>query len=139
MQAKFGNRFGEGAGEAGRLSDGSEIGQGIGGCGGVNDARGECFDAEAGDGSKREASHGLRGEMGGELRERECVNALAARRKGMGSEFIRGGSGGSDDEDFGVLGLFGQKGGGALEERGVGAGVNERAREPHTIIFGRDR
>ena len=131
LQSKFGKRLGEGAGEAGRLSHRGEIGQGIGGCGGVNDARGECFDAQAGNGSKPEASQGLRGEMGRELRESERVNALAARRKGMGSELIRCGSGGGDHQDFRVLGLFGQEGGSALEKRGVGAGVQERARE-HT-------
>ena len=128
LQAEFGDRLRQGASEAGCLSDGSEIGQALRGCGGMNDARGQRFDAEAGDGSERETSHGLRGEVGGELRESECVNALAARRESAGGEFIGGGSRGGDDEDFRVLGFFGEERSGALEQCGVGAGVKERAR-----------
>jgi hypothetical protein len=66
--------------------------------------------------------------MGGELSESEGVNALTAQRECVSSKFIGSGSRGGDDEDFGVLGLVGEKGSGVLEQRGVGAGVNERAR-----------
>lgn len=128
VQTKFCDRLCQSAREAGRLSDGSEIRQPVRGGGGVDDARGDCFDAEAGDGSDGKASHGLRGELGGELRESECVNALAAGWEGVGDEFRRGGSCGSDDEDFGMLGFFSEECGGAVEKCGVGAGVNERAR-----------
>jgi hypothetical protein len=69
-------------------------------------------------------AHGLGSETGGELDEGEGVNALAARGKSADGKFIGGGTGGRDDEDAGVLGLFGQKRGGALEECGVGAGIN---------------
>jgi hypothetical protein len=76
----------------------------------------------------------LRGELGGKLRESERVNALAAFRKSAGGEFIRGGSRGSDDQDFRMLGFLGQKSRGALEKRGVGAGMQKRARE-HTQLY----
>jgi len=76
LQAKFGDRLGEGAREAGCLSDGGEIRQVIRGCGGMNDAGGEGFNAQARDGSECETAHGLRGELGGELRESERMNAL---------------------------------------------------------------
>jgi hypothetical protein len=89
------------------------------GCGGVNNARAESFDAKAGDGSQRETAHGLSGEMGGELREGECVNALTARWKSASGEFVSGGSRGCDDQDFGVLGLIGEERSGAVEKRGV--------------------
>ena len=89
----------------------------------MHDARGERFDAETGDGSEREASHGLRGQLGGELRESERVNALAARWESAGGEFMTGGSRGSDHQDFSVLGLIAKERGGALEKCGVGAGV----------------
>jgi hypothetical protein len=94
----------------------------------VNNPRCQGFDAEPRDGSKRETAHGLCGEMRGELRESKCVNALAARRKSAGGEFVGGGSGGGNDQNFGVLRLCGKECGGALEQCGVGPGVNERAR-----------
>ncbi len=128
MQAEFGDGLGQGARETGCLSDGSEIGQALRGSGSLNNARGESFNSEAGDRSERETTHGLRGEVGGELRESECVNALAARWKSVGGELIGGGTRGGDDEDFVVLGFFGEKCGSAMEQRGVGAGVKERAR-----------
>ncbi len=94
----------------------------------MNNSRGERFDSEAGDGNERETAHGLGGELGGELRESECVNSLAARSESAGGEFIGGGARGGDDEDFFVLRFFGEKCGSAMEQRGVGAGVKERAK-----------
>jgi hypothetical protein len=128
LQAKFGDRLRQGASESGRLSDGREIGQVFGGNGGVNNARGEGFHAEAGDGSERETSHGLRGKMGGQLRGSERVNALASGGESADDEFICASSRGSNDEDFGVRLFRGQERGGLVQERGVRAGVNERAR-----------
>ncbi len=106
LQAKFGDGFRQGAREAGCLSDGGEIGQPLRGDGGVDNARGERFNAEAGDGCERETAHGLGGEVRGELRESERVNALAAGWKSAGGELVCGGSRRRDDEDFGVLGYF---------------------------------
>ena len=94
----------------------------------MDDACGNRFDAEPGNGGECETSHGLRGEVCGELGESECVNALAARRESVGSQFRRGSSSGSDDEHFGMLGFFSEECGGAVEQCSVGAGVNERAR-----------
>jgi hypothetical protein len=128
LQTKFGDRLGEGASKAGCLSHGSEVGQTVRRGGGVNNSRGQRLNAEARDGSQRETAHGLRREMGGELGESEGVNALASRWEGVSGQFVGGGSGGGDDEDFGVLRFFGEKSSGVLEEGGVGAGVNERAR-----------
>ena len=128
LQTKFGERLGEGAGEAGCLGDWREVGQTFRGCGGVNDAGGQRFDTEAGDGRKRETAHGLRCEIGRELGESQRVNALATGWGSADGEFIGGSSRGSDDEDFGVLGFLGEERGGALEKCGVGAGMKERAR-----------
>jgi hypothetical protein len=47
LQAKFREAFREGAGEAGSLRDGGEIGQVFRANAGVNDARGQSFHAEA--------------------------------------------------------------------------------------------
>ena len=126
LQTKFGERFGEGASEAGCLSDGGEIRQMLCGRGGVNDARGEGFNAEAGDGSECKSTHGLSGKVAGELGESESVNALTARLKSTGGEFIGGGSSGRDDENVRVRGRIGEEGSGVAQECGVGAGVNER-------------
>lgn len=98
LQAEFSNGFGEGASEAGRLSDGSEIGQAFGGCGRVYNSCGKCFDAEAGNGSEREAPQSLSSKMRGELGESECVNALASRRKSAGGKFV-GSSSSRCDQD----------------------------------------
>jgi len=67
--------------------------------------------------------------VGGELRERERVNALASGWKSAGGKFVGGGSRGRDDQDFRVIGLLGEERGGAVEERCVGAGMKERARD----------
>jgi hypothetical protein len=123
LQAKFGDGFGEGAGEARCLCYWGKIGETLRGCGGVNDARGERFNTEPGDGSKRETSHRLRGEMGGELRDGECVNALATGRESADNELSRGGAGRGDDEDFRMFGLTGEERSGAVKERGVRAGM----------------
>ena len=123
LQTKFGERFGEGASEAGCLSDRGEIRQLVGSCGGVNNAGGQRLHTKAGDGRQRETAHGLGGEMGGKLRECERVNALAAGWKSAGGQFIRGYAGGGDNQDFRVPGLICEKCGSAVEERSVGAGV----------------
>ena len=128
LQAQFGDGFGESAGEARCLSDGGEVRQTVRGGGGVNNSRGQRLNAEARDGSQRETAHGLRREMGGELGESEGVDALTARREGVSGQFIGSGSRGGDDKDFSVLGFRGQEPCGVLEQYGVGAGVNERAR-----------
>lgn len=129
VQTEFGDRLRQRASKTGCLGDGREIGQVFRGCGGVNDARCQSFDAKAGDGRKREAAHGLSGEVRGKLRERQRVNTLAAGWKSADGEFRGGGSRGRDDDDFAVRVLCGQERGGAIEQRGVGAGVNERARD----------
>ncbi|HTB18981.1 MAG TPA: hypothetical protein VK708_12745 [Bryobacteraceae bacterium] len=123
LQAKFRDRPGEGAREAGRLGNGGEIRQLIRCCGGVNDARGKGFDTETGDRSERQTAHGLSGKMRGQLRKSECVNALAAGWKSACGQFIRGYAGGGDNQDFRVPGLIREKCGSAVEERSVGAGV----------------
>ena len=128
LQAKFGNCLRQSAREARGLSDGREIGQVVGACGSVDDASGQRFDAEAGDGRQREAAHGLSGKVRGNLRERESVNALAAGRKSSDGELRGGGSRRRDDQDLAVRLFRGQERGGAIEQRGIGAGVNERAR-----------
>ncbi len=138
LQTKFGDRLGEGASEAGGLSDGGKIEQFFRRRGGVNDARGERFNAETGDGSKSEAAHGLSGEIGDELREGECVNALATRWESADSEFICRGSRGGNDEDFSVFGFLGEERGGALDECGVGSGMKERARGHRQLYWGSD-
>ncbi len=86
----------------------------------MDDASGQRFDAEARDGRKREASHGLRGEVSGKLRERQSVNALAAIRESSNGQFRGGGSGGRDDQNFAMRFRRGQERGGAIEQRGVG-------------------
>jgi len=64
--------------------------------------------------------------MRGELRESECVNALASKCKSAGRNFVSGRSSRRDEDNFGVRGFLGEEGGGVVEEYGVGAGVNER-------------
>ncbi len=137
LQAEFGDRFRQSASEAGCLSDGREIGQVLGGCGSVDDASGECFDAEAGDGRERETAHGLCGEVRGKLRERESVNALATGRKSADGKFVGGGSRGRDDEDFAVRIFRGEEGGGAVEQRRRWSGSERACAGPQTIILGR--
>ena len=61
--------------------------------------------------------------MPGVLNQRESVDALATGREGANSEFMRGRTRWSENQDLLVRGLFGQKGGGALKEGGVGAGM----------------
>src|SRR5579862_603140 len=128
LQAKLGNRSSERASEARSLGDRFEVRQAAGGCGGMHDARGKSFDAEAGDGRESQTAHGLRGQVDGKLGESERVNALASGRKSAGSELIGSGSGGGNQQDFSVIRLAGKEGGGALEQRGVGAGMKKRAR-----------
>src|SRR5580700_1968977 len=123
VETEFGDGLGQGASEAGCLSNRREIRQIVRGCGGVNDASGERFDAETGNGRKLETSHGLRGETRGKLCQRERVNALAAGGKSPDGELRGGGSRGRDHEYFAVRG---EERGSALEQRGVGAGVNKR-------------
>jgi hypothetical protein len=135
LQAKIRDGFGEGASEAGCLRDGGEVGELLLDGGGMNNSRGQRFDAEAGNGSKRETAHGLRGKMGGELRESERVNALAARWERTGGKFVGGGSCGGDDEDLGVLWWVGEERGGVLEKGGVGTGMNERARDHRQLYW----
>ena len=65
--------------------------------------------------------------MGGELDDGESVDALGAVLERRDGEFVGGGSGGSEDQDFGLSGVGGKKGGGALKELGSGAGAEERA------------
>ena len=126
LQTEFGNGFGEGASKAGRLGDGGEIGQAVGGCGGVYNSRGKRFDAEAGNGSECETPKGLSSKMRGELGESECVNTLASRWESAGRKFFGGASGRRDQDNVRVLGLLGEERGGVVEECGVGAGMNER-------------
>jgi hypothetical protein len=89
---------------------------------------GDSFDTQAREGSERELAQGLRGEMGGELRESESVNTLAAGGKRVDGELMCAGSGRRDHQYFRVLRFSGQEGGGVMEERGVRAGVDERTR-----------
>ena len=56
-------------------------------------------------GASAKAAHGLSGEMGGKLRERECVDALATGGKSVNRKFRGGGSCGCDEENFAVRGL----------------------------------
>lgn len=135
LQAQFGDGFGERAGEARCLSYGGKVGETFRGYGGVNDARRNRFDTQPGDGSERETSHRLRGEMGGELRDGECVNALATGWESADNELSRGGSCGRDDEDFRMLGLIGEERSGTAEERGIRAGMNERARDHRQLYW----
>ncbi len=135
LQTKFGDRFRERAGEARRLSYGSEIGQAFRREGSVNDSRGERFHAESRYGSQRETAHGLRRQICGKLRQRQRVNALATRGKSAGGEFIGGGSRGRDDKDFRVIELFGEERGGPLKEHGVGAGMKECARDHRQLYW----
>ncbi len=121
LQAKFRDGFGQGASEAGRLSDRGEVVQSFLGYSGVNDARGDGFYAQARDGRQRKTAHGLSGEMGRELSDGERVNALAARTIRADGKFVRSRSGGRDYQDFAVRGLPGQEFGGAVQKCGVGA------------------
>jgi hypothetical protein len=73
--------------------------------------------------------------MGGELRDSECVNALATGWESADNELCRGGSCGGDDEDFRMFGLTGEERCGAAEERGVRAGMNERARDHRQLYW----
>jgi hypothetical protein len=57
------------------------------------------------------------------------MNALAARWESSGGKLIGGGARGSDDQDFGVRLFFREERGGAFEQRGIGAGVKDRARD----------
>jgi hypothetical protein len=97
LQTKLDDGLRQGAGKAGCLSDGREISQLFRRCGGVNNPRGERFDAEAGDRRKPEAPHGLGGEIRRKLRERESMQALATGRKGADGEFVGCGSCWRDD------------------------------------------
>jgi hypothetical protein len=63
------------------------------------------------------------------------VNALTAGRKSVSGKLIGGGARGGDDEDLFVVGFFGEECGGAMEERGVGAGVKERARDHRQLYW----
>lgn len=128
FETKFRQRSSEGARETGCLRDGSEVGQVLGGHGGVHDARSKRFDAEAGNGSERQTTHRLCGKMRRELRESQRVNALAARLERMRGEFACGGAGGGDNEDLAAGGLVSQERGSVAKERGVGARVNERTK-----------
>jgi hypothetical protein len=77
----------------------------------------------------------LGGEIGGKLRESECVNPLATRWESADGEFIRGGSCGGDDENLRVFGFLGQECGSAMKERGVGSGMNESARDHRQLYW----
>jgi hypothetical protein len=94
---------------------------------GMHDASGDSFNAEAADGCKPSTAHGLRGEAGGELDEGERMDALAAPIERSDGEFVGGGASGSKDQDFGLPGVGGEKGGGALKEFGVRAAPEKRA------------
>ncbi len=133
MQAKLRDGLRQSASETGCLRHGGEIGKGVRGCGGMDDASGKRFDAEPGDGRKREASHGLSGEVRGKLCERQRVNALAAVRESSDGELVGGGSRWSDDQDFAVSFFRSEERSGAIEQRGVGAGVNQRARDQRQL------
>jgi hypothetical protein len=63
--------------------------------------------------------------VGGELDEREGVDALTAMLKRRDGELVRGGASGSEDQDFGLSGVVREKSGGALQEFGCGAGAEE--------------
>jgi len=125
---------GEGARESGSLGDGLEVAQFLGTVRGIHDASGDGFDAEAADGRERSTSHGLYGEVGGDLDKRESVNALTTILKSRYGELVRGGASGSEDQDFRLAGVFRKKCGGAVEEFGRGAGTEERAGGHSPII-----
>jgi hypothetical protein len=72
--------------------------------------------------------------MGGEMDEGESVDALGAVLEGCDGEFVGGGAGGSEDQDFGLVGVGGKERGGALDELGRGAGAEERA-SGHTQLL----
>ncbi len=105
LETKFGDGAGESARESGSVGDGREVAQLFGPLGGVDDASGNGFNPQAANGREVPASQGLRGEAGGELDERESVNALAAVGKRGDGQFVSGGAGGSDDQNFGLSGV----------------------------------
>src|ERR1019366_7444971 len=72
--------------------------------------------------------------MGGEMDEGESVDALGAVLEGRNGEFVGGGAGGSEDQDFALAGVGGKKVGGALKELGSGAATEERA-SGHTQLL----
>src|SRR5262249_38772753 len=94
----------------------------------MHDAGGDGFDAQAADGHEAAPAHGLRGEMGRELRNREGVDALASRLESGQSQLAGRGTRGRKNQDFGLFAVVREKNGGALEEPGVGAGLYKRAR-----------
>lgn len=135
LEAKFGDGFREGAREAGGLRDGTEIRQPLRGRGGVNDACGERLDAESRNSSERKTSHGLSGELGGQVSESERVHALAANAKSVRCNFGGSGPRGRHDHDFRVNRLCCEEGGGVLKQRGVGTGMKQRTRG-HRQLYG---
>ncbi len=101
----------------------------------MNDTGGKRFNAEAGDGREGQASHGLSSEIRGELSQGERVNALATSGKSSNDEFVRRGTRGRDDQRFAVRLLAGEKRRGAIEQCGVGAGMNKRARDHRQLYW----
>lgn len=127
LEAKFENGLRKSAGESGSLRDGGEVAQAFCVLSLVNDSGGERLDAETADGGERTLSHWLRGEIRGQLCERERVDALAAMWKGQKSKFIGGRSGGGDDDNFRLMGMCGKERCRALEQFGIGARAEDRA------------
>src|ERR1035441_9114642 len=72
--------------------------------------------------------------MGGEMDEGESVDDLGDVLEGRNGEFVGGGAGGSEDQDFALAGVGGKKVGGALKELGSGAATEERA-SGHTQLL----
>ena len=62
------------------------------------------------------------------------MDALGAVLEGRNGEFMGGGAGGSEDQDFGLVGVGGKERGGALDELGSGAATEERA-SGHTQLL----
>ena len=66
------------------------------------------------------------------------MNALATGGKSADGQFVGRGSRGRNDEDFSVRFFRGKERGCVIEQRGVGAGMNERARG-QTQLYVADR
>ena len=78
LETKLGDGAGESARETGSVGDGREVAQLFGPLRGIYDASGNGFNPQAADGREVRRPMGCAARLGGELDERESVDALAA-------------------------------------------------------------
>ena len=129
LEAKLGDCFGGGAGESRRLRDRREVVKAASALGSINDARSEGFDAQAADGYERLPTQRLRGEVDGELRESESVDALTAGGESQENEFVCGGASGGENDDLKRTRACREECGGAGQKLVVRAGADNGARD----------